>query len=93
MAAQEIAAPECLTADTLILRLTPYTPDDADGGVLAGPVVTWTPVGDARAHRAPHCAPLGTYPTTYPPLGTQLRYSGGRYLGGVGTCRGRYLGA
>ena len=38
-------------------------------------------LGNARAHRAPHRALPGTYPTRYLPLGPQLRHSGGRYLG------------
>ena len=36
--------------------------------------------GNARARRAPHRAPLGTYPARNPPLGTELRQSEGRYL-------------
>ena len=52
--------------------------------------------GRARAPRAAR-APLGTHPTRYLPLGTQLRHSGGRYLAGyiptgLGTYGGRYLG-
>ena len=38
--------------------------------------------GNARAHRAPHRAPLGTYPTGYLALGAYLRHSERRYLGG-----------
>ena len=45
------------------------------------------------AHRSAHRAPLGAHPSRHLPLGTWLRHSGGRYLGGVGTWRGRYPGA